>query len=275
MCRTLGVSNSGLHASRSRPKSSRALDDEILVEVITQVHRESRFTYGAPRVHAELRLGQGITCGHNRVARLMRCSGLQGVHRRKHRRTTIRSTDPIATPDLVMRRFEADRPNELWVADITYVPTWQGFLYVASVVDVFSRMVVGWSMRDDLTTQLVLDAVAMAEWRREGKIAGVVHHSDRGCQYTSWSFGRRCQEAGIVPSVGRVGTAYDNAMAESFFATLETELIDRQTFRNKHEARLAVFDFIEGFYNPKRRHSALGYLSPLEWERQWESLNAS
>jgi putative transposase len=205
----------------------------------------------------------------------MKGCGLQGVHRRKHRRTTIRGIDPVATPDLVMRRFEADRPNELWVADITYVPTWQGFVYVASVVDVFSRMVVGWAMRDDLTTQLVLDAVAMAQWRREGNIAGVVHHSDRGCQYTSFTFGRRCAEAGIVPSVGRVGTAYDNAMAESFFATLETELIDRQTFRTKLDAKVAVFDFIESFYNPKRRHSALNYLSPVEWERQWETLSAS
>ena len=231
MCRTLGVSNAGYHAHRSRPRSKRAIANERLLEQIIDVHADSYGTYGSPRVHAELTIGRDIPCGHNRVARLMRTNGIQGGHRRKRYRGRKGAAEIADLPDLVQRSVIADKPNSVWVADITYVPTWVGFLYVAAVVDVFSRLVVGWAMRDDLTTGLVLEAVEMASWRRDGNIEGVVHHSDRGCQYTSFAFGRRCKDAGIIPSMGRVGSAYDNAMAESFWATLETELIDRNTFR--------------------------------------------
>lgn len=242
--------------------------------MVREIHADSRGIYGTPRVHAELRLGRGVRVGKKRVARIMRSCGLEGVHRRRRGKTTKRDRDAAPAPDLVRRDFSAPSPNRLWVADITYIPTWSGFLYLAGVVDVFSRMVVGWAMRDDLSTALVLDAVEMARWRR-GEVTGVVHHSDRGCQYTSFAFGFRCKEAGIVPSMGRVGSAHDNAMAESFWATLEKELILRNTFRTKTEARIAVFDYIETFYNPKRRHSSLEMLSPLEYEGRWEKVSAS
>jgi len=268
MCRVLGVSSSGYYAWRSRPASVRALADAILTEVITTIHTDSRRTYGAPRVHAELRLGHGIACGQKRVARLMRACGLQGVHRRKGFRTTRRDQSAAPAPDLLERDFGATEPDRKWVADITYVPTWSGFLFLAVAIDCFSRRVVGWAMRDHLRTDLVLEALEMALYTRR-PAAGLIHHSDRGCQYTSFAFGRRCRQAGVAPSMGSVGDAFDNALAESFFATLECELIDRRSFRNRTEARLAVFDFIEGFYNPRRRHSSLGQLSPAEFERRW------
>jgi putative transposase len=198
----------------------------------------------------------------------MRHAGLHGAHRRRRLRTTIRDEAAAAAPDLVVRAFATDRPNRLWIADITYVRTWSGWLYLAVVLDTFSRRVVGWSMADDLQSALVVDALNMALWNRR-PMPGLIHHSDRGCQYTSLAFGRRCQEAGILPSMGRVGNAYDNAMAEAFFATLETELLTRRAFPHRGAARAALFDYIEGFYNPHRRHSALGYLSPAAYERRW------
>jgi putative transposase len=268
MCRVLGVSTSGYYAWRSRPASPRALADAVLTEVIRQIHTGSRLTYGAPRIHAELRDDHRLFCSQKRVARLMAQAGIQGVHRRRRVKTTRRDDQAAPAPDLLDRDFTAVAPDRKWVADITYVPTWAGFLYLAAVIDCFSRRVVGWSMRDDLTTRGVLDALEMAIHNRR-PIHGLVHHSDRGTQYTSYAFGKRCQRAGIVPSMGSVGDAYDNAVAESFFATLECELIDRETFRTRTEGRMAVFDFIEGFYNPKRRHSAVGQLSPAEYERRW------
>ena len=268
MCRVLGVSTSGYYAWRSRAASPRSLADACLTEMIRQIHRGSRETYGAPRIRAELRDDYRVFCSQKRVARLMAQAGLQGVHRRHRVRTTRREGSAAPAPDLLGRNFTASRPDRKWVADITYVPTWAGFLYLAVVLDCFSRRVVGWCMRDDLGTRLVLDALEMAiHNRRPDK--GLIHHSDRGCQYTSYVFGRRCREAGIAPSMGSVGDAYDNAAAESFFATLETELIDRSSFRNRTEARIAVFDFIEAFYNPRRRHSSIGMLSPVEFERRW------
>jgi putative transposase len=268
MCRVLGVSSSGYYAWRSRSSSARALADAVLAEVITDIHIDSRRTYGAPRVHAELRLGHGIACGQKRVARLMRACGLQGVHRRKGFRTTRRDPTAAPAPDLLERDFGAAEPDRKWVADITYIPTWSGFLYLAVAIDCFSRRVVGWAMRDHLRTELVMEALEMGLHTRRPS-PGLIHHSDRGCQYTSFAFGRRCREAGVAPSMGSVGDAFDNALAESFFATLECELIDRRSFRNRTEARLGVFDFIEGFYNPRRRHSSLGQLSPAEFERRW------
>jgi putative transposase len=269
MCRVLGVSPSGFWAWASRPRSTRSLADAELAARIRQIHTDSRGTYGVPRIHAELRYG-GTRCGRKRVARLMRAAGLEGVHRRRAVRTTVRDHDAAPAPDLVNRVFAARGPNQLWVADITYVPTWAGFLYVAVVVDAFSRAVVGWSMAGHLRTELILDALDMAIARRR-PAEGLVHHSDQGTQYTSLAFGRRAREAGIALSMGSVGDAYDNAMAESFFASLETELLDRTTFRTRADARLAVFDYIEAFYNPRRRHSALDYLSPADFERRYRS----
>ena len=196
----------------------------------------------------------------------MRQAGLAGVSRRRFV-TTVRDGARQA-PDLVERDFTAERPNMLWVADITYIPTWAGFLYLAVALDAFSRRIVGWAMATTLHTQLVLDALNMALATRRPK--GVIHHSDQGSQYTSIAFGKRCREAGVRPSMGSVGDAYDNAMAESFFATLECELLDRRRFKTQAEARMAVFEFIEGFYNPRRRHSSLGYLSPIDYERRHE-----
>jgi putative transposase len=269
MCRVLGVSPSGFWAWSKRPPSVRALSDARLTGEIRRIHERSRGTYGVPRVHAELRYG-GTHCGRKRVARLMTAAGLEGVHRRRAVRTTIRDRDAAPAPDLVNRTFRASAPDRLWVADITYVPTWSGFLYVAVVVDAFSRMVVGWSMAGHLRTELILDALDMAITRRRPG-DGLVHHSDRGTQYTSLAFGRRASEAGISLSMGSVGDAYDNAMAESFFASLETELLDRTTFRTRADARLAVFDYIETFYNSHRRHSALDYLSPTAFERRYRT----
>lgn len=269
MCRVLEVSPSGYWAWSRRGPSDRARSDAELIGTIREIHQESRGTYGVPRVHAELR-DTGTRCSRKRVARLMRVAGLEGVHRRRFVRTTVQDRDRAPAPDLVERLFSASCPDTLWVADITYVPTWQGFLYVAVVLDVFSRRIVGWSMTGHLRTELILDALDMAiSRRRPGE--GLIHHSDRGTQYTSIAFGRRCREAGIALSMGSTGDCFDNAMAESFFASLETELIDRTSWRTRAEARLAVFDYIEAFYNPKRRHSALGYLSPAEFERRYRS----
>jgi putative transposase len=264
LCRTLGVSPSGYYAWCKRPLSPRARADVELSALIAGIHRESRGTYGAPRVHAEL-AAQGIHIGRKHVARLMRAAQMQGVSRRKVRTTIRDEVVAPSAPDLVDRQFTTAGPNRLWVADITYISTWAGFLYLAVVLDAWSRRVIGWAMETHLRTELVLAALDMALTQRHP--TEVIHHSDHGCQYTSLAFGRRCREAGVRPSMGSVGDAYDNALCESFFATLECELLDRQRFRTQIDARLAVFDFIEGWYNPRRRHSALDYLSPMIFER--------
>jgi putative transposase len=265
MCRVLGVSPSGYYAWVKRPASARAVMDDALIAEIRAAHAASKGTYGAPRLQIDL-ADIGIRVSRKRVARLMRHTGLAGVSRRKSIVTTVPDGARQA-PDLVDRNFTADRPNMLWVADITYIPTWSGFLYLAVVLDAFSRRIVGWSMAITLHTRVVLDALNMALWQR--RPSGVIHHSDHGSQYTSIEFGKRCREAGVRPSMGSVGDAYDNAMAESFFATLECELLDRYHFKTQAEARIAVFEFIEGFYNPRRRHSSLRYLSPIKFERQF------
>ena len=266
MCRVLGVSASGYYEWRDREPSARARDDAALLESIEGHHLASRGTYGSPRIHTDL-AEEGVHVGRKRVARLMRGAGIVGVSRRRFCVTTRRDRDAVVAPDLVERQFEADGPDELWVADITYIPTWAGFLYLAVVLDVWSRRVVGWCMATHLRTELVLTALEMAVWRRQP--SGVIHHSDQGCQYTSVAFGKRCREAGVQPSTGSVGDCFDNAMAESFFATLECECLDRQRFKSQQEARMAVFDFIEGFYNPHRRHSGLGNLSPINFEMRY------
>ena len=236
----------------------------MLTERIREIHEYSRGTYVAPRIHAELKK-QGCRVGRKRVARLMLAAGIFGVSRRKWICTTQRRKGARPAPDLVERNFTGDGPDQLYVADITYVPTWAGFLFLAVVLDVCTRRVVGWAMANHLRTQLVLDALNMALWQRRPD--NVIHHSDQGSQYTSIAFGQRCKRAGVRPSMGSVGDCFDNAMCESFFATLECELIDRTTFRTHAEARMAIFEFIEGWYNPRRLHSALGYLSPVEYER--------
>lgn len=265
MCRVLGVSSSGYYAWLSLKVSARQQADAELTKKIRAIHSRSRGTYGAPRIHAEL-VAEDTRVGRKRVARLMRAAGLQGVSRRRGIRTTRRSQSTRPAPDLVERNFTADGPDRLWVADITYIRTWAGFLYLAVVLDVWSRRVVGWAMATHLRTELVLDALEMAVGQRRPK--GVIFHSDQGSQYTSIEFGQRCRQTGIRPSMGSVGDCYDNALCESFFATLECELLDRQAMRTQAEARMAVFDYLEGWYNPHRRHSALGYLSPVEFERR-------
>ena len=264
MCRLLGVSPSGYYAWVKRQPSPRAEADTALTVEIRVAHIASHGTYGAPRVHAEL-AAKGIRVGRKRVARLMSQAGLRGASRRRFVTTTVKG-DGRQAPDLVDRNFAAQAPDRLWVADITYIPTWSGFLYLAVVLDAFSRRIVGWSMATTLATQLVLDALNMALATRQP--AGVIHHSDQGSQYTSIEFGRRCREAGVRPSMGSVGDAYDNAMCESFFATLECELLCRRRFQAQAAARNVVFEFIEGFYNTRRRHSSIGYLSPVDYERQ-------
>ena len=265
MCRVLEVSASGYYAWRRRMISVRRIEDEKLQQRIRGIHHRSRQTYGAPRIHAELK-DEGTQVSRKRVARLMKASGLAGVSRRKSTVTTRRDRSARPAPDLVDRQFAADKPDALWVADITYVPTWVGFLYLAVVLDVWSRKIVGWAMASHLRTSLVTAALDMAIVQRSP--VNVIHHSDQGCQYTSIEFGRRCREQGVRPSMGSVGDCFDNAMCESFFATLECELIDRSTFRNHDEAFSGIFDFIEGFYNTQRRHSALGYHSPVQFEKR-------
>lgn len=244
--------------------SARAKTDRAIAAQIEEIHRWSQGTYGVPRMHAELR-ARGTYVSRKRIARLMRRAGLQGVTRRKGIFTTVRDGAARPAPDLVVRNFVADSADRLWVADITYIPTWSGFLYLAVVLDVWSRRVVGWAMETHLRTELVLEALNMALFQRRPR--DVIHHSDQGCQYTSIAFGKRCEEMGVRPSMGSVGDAYDNALCESFFATLECELLDRHRFHTQVEARIAIFQFIEGWYNPHRRHSGLGYRSPIEFER--------
>jgi putative transposase len=264
MCRVLAVSASGYYAWCKRPPSARARTDAELTSRITAIHQYSRATYGAPRIHEELSAA-GIHLGRKRVARLMKAASLRGASRRPWVITTVRDRHARPASDLVERNFTAAAPNRLWVADITYIPTWTGFLYLAVVLDVFSRRIVGWAMATHLRTELVLEALNMALGQR--RPAAVIHHSDQGSQYTALAFGQRCDEAGVRPSMGSVGDCFDNAMCESFFATLECELLNRRHFKSQIEARLAIFEFIEGWYNPHRRHSALDYRSPINYER--------
>lgn len=268
MCRVLKVSKSGYYRWLNRQPSKRQSDDAMLTEKIRAIHRRSRGTYGAPRVHADLR-DQGIGVGYKRVARLMRADGLRGASGHRRPTTTRRQRGARPAPDLVERNFTASRPDALWVADITYIPTNVGFLYLAVVLDAFSRRIVGWAMAAHLRTELVLAALEMALDQR--RPAGVIHHSDQGSQYTSIAFGQRCRDAGVRPSMGSVGDCYDNAMCESFFGRLECELLARVHFVTRAEARLGLFEYIEGWYNPHRRHSGLDYLSPIQYERRHQT----
>jgi putative transposase len=272
MCELLAVSASGFYAWRTRPVCPRKEEDARLRDLIRAIHNRSRCTYGRPRILDELLYEHGIHCSGKRVHRLMRQLGIKGVHRRRYRKTTERNPEAAPAPDLMKRDFTAGKPDQKYVGDITYIRTWEGWLYLAVILDVFSRRVVGWAIGSTLHTELVVEALQMAVGRRQA--TGAIAHSDQGCQYTSLTYGRRIREAGLVQSMGSRGDCFDNAMAESFFATLECELLDRQIFHTRDQARLALFDFIEGFYNTQRRHSALawpglGMLSPARFELQW------
>jgi len=271
MCRLLQISRSGFYAWLARPMSERARADLALTAKIEAIHRRSRGVYGSPSIHAELADDYEIRVGRKRVARLMRAASLRGATLRRYVLTTQPDLQAPRAIDLVERQFYADGPDRLWVADITYIPTWAGFLYLAMVLDVYSRRIVGWSMETHLRTELILAALNMAITQRNP--SAVIHHSDKGCQYTSYAFGKRCREAGVMPSMGSVGDAYDNAMAESFFASLERELLSRRRFKTQAEAKMAVFEWIEGWYNPHRRHSSLGYRSPVNYERAHQRSN--
>lgn len=264
MCRVCQVSPSGFYAWRDRPPSRHAQRDTELLQHLRALHARSDGTYGAPRLLGDLR-DLAIHVGRKRVARVMQLGGLVGVSRRRGVRTTRRGPTEHVAADLVQRHFTAAGPNQLWVADITYVPTWAGFLYLAIVLDAWSRRVVGWAMATHLKTELVLAALNMAITQR--RPTAVIHHSDHGCQYTALAFGDRCQRMGVRPSRGTVGDCYDNAMAESFFATLECERLDRRTYRTQAEAKVDLFQYIEGWYNPHRRHSGIGNRSPINYER--------
>jgi putative transposase len=265
MCRVLGVSRSGFHAWQGRAPCERDLQDAWLQERIGQIHTRSRATYGSPRVHAELCF-QGVRVGRKRVERLMHEARLSGLVRRRKGRTTIRVPGIETAPDLVERNFSPDRANRLWTADITYIRTWQGFIYLATVVDCYSRRIVGWAIEDHLRASIVVEALEMAIARRETG-SGLVHHSDQGSQYTALVFSRRCREAGIDISMGSKGDCFDNAVCESFHATIKKELLYRRSWPTKQEARTAVFEWIEVFYNRERRHSTIDYYSPAEYER--------
>jgi putative transposase len=252
--------------------SARRRADIGLSATIHEIYRRSKGRYGSPNIHAELQDECGVGVGCKRVARLMREQGLKSIVAPNYVVTT--TPDAIVRPneDLVNRRFKADAPNQLWVADATYVPTWAGTIYLAIVLDVWSHKIVGWAIEDHLRTELMLEALNMViEQRRPSK---VIHHSDHGCQYTSYAFGKRCQEMNVMPSMGSVGDAYDNAMAESVFATLEKELLKHRRFKSKAEAKMALFEWIEGLYNPHRRHSSNGRLSPNNFERRLTIENA-
>ena len=264
-CETLRVSTSGYYDWLGRSPSALVRANITLLQSIREAHLASDETYGMPRIRAEL-ADFGIVASRKRIARLMRDNHLHGVSRRRSWCvTTERNPRQRPAPDLVDRKFIASDINQLWVADMTYVPTWEGFLYLAVVTDVFSRKVVGWAFGVHMTSDLVIAALDLALFTR--KPQDVIHHSDQGSQYTSIAFGNRCKEMNVRPSMGTVGDAYDNAMAERFFATLECELIARRRWETKTRARLEIFTWIETWYNPRRRHSGLGQMSPINFEK--------
>jgi putative transposase len=267
MCDALEVSRSGFHGWERRGPSDRALSDAWLTSRIIEIHERARGVYGSRRVQAELRLGQGIQVSRKRVRRLMRQAGVSGLVKVKRAKTTIRVPGVRVADDLVERQFSPAAPNVLWVADLTYLRTWEGWLYLAAVQDAFSRMIVGWAMAEHMRAELVVDALKMGLHRRRPD-PGLVHHSDLGSQYVSLAFGQQARDAGIAVSMGSRGDAYDNAVAESFFATIKKELVHRQPWSTRRELGSAVFEYIEAFYNRTRRHSTLGYLAPEEYERE-------
>ncbi|MFE7278770.1 IS3 family transposase [Streptomyces sp. NPDC057623] len=265
-CELLQVSRTAFYARRTGRPGPRAVRDAELTGQITEVHAKSRGTYGAPRIHAVLKR-EGAVCGRRRIARLMRTAGLEGRHRRRRHLTTIPDPRAATRPDLILRQFDPDPTgvDTRWCGDITYVPTEEGWLYLATVIDIASRRVIGWATADHLRTDLVADAL-IAACRQRRPTRPVIFHSDRGCQYTSQQFASLATKFGVRLSVGRTGQCWDNALAESFFATIKREVLDTSTWPNRTAARTAIFDFIEGWYNLHRLHSSLGYRSPAEYE---------
>jgi putative transposase len=266
-CRLLGVSRSGYYEWASRAPSDRALTDAWLIEKIKRIHRDHRKVYGSPRIHADLRLAHGIRVSRKRVERLMREAGISGLVRRKRGRTTISVLGVRVADDLVERQFSPAAPNLLWIADVTYLRTWEGWLYMAAVQDAYSRRIVGWSMADHMRAELVVDALQMAITRRR-PAPGLIHHSDQGAQYVSLAFGQAARDAGIARSMGSKGDCFDNAVAESFFATLKKELVHRRSWPTRRELTGEIFEYIEAFYNRIRRHSTLEMLSPADYENR-------
>jgi putative transposase len=268
-CRVMKVSTSGFYAWQANPVSEKETADAFLTNTIVDIHRMSRRSYGSPRVHAELRLGQNTCCSRKRVERLMKEAGISGIYRRRGRGCTRR--DPAAEPadDLVNREFDPAVPDRLWVMDVTEHPTEEGKLYLAVVIDAFSRRVVGWSIAGHIRSELVVDALQMAIWRRRPPEGTTIAHSDHGSTYTSWAFGRRLRAAGLLGSMGSVGDAYDNSVAESFFGTLQLELLDEHRWTDRKRLALAIFDWIETWYNPRRRHSYCKMLSPIDYEAEY------
>jgi putative transposase len=268
LCAVLRVTRQGYYAWRRREATPgpRRQADQVYCGAIMRLYTKSRETYGAPRITARLRIEEGIRIGQKRAARLMRELGIKGVARgKKHPRTTVRDVKAPPAPDLIERDFTASGPDQKWCADITYVETREGYLFLAVVSDVFSRRIVGWSMRDNLEAEIVADAVAMSVARRRPQ-PGVIHHSDRGSQYTSVLAGRTLRESGLLQSMGSVGDPWDNALQESGIGTIKAELVSRHDFASRTQARLRIFDYIENFYNPIRAHSSLSMLTPDEYE---------
>lgn len=266
MCRTLEVGRSGFHAWLNRPESPRRQEDRRLLMEIKVIHEQSRKTYGSPRIHAELK-ASGRACGKHRVARLMRQHGIVSKHKRKFKATTNSNHFHPVAGNLLQRRFDVSGPGQCWVSDITYVPTREGWLYLAVTLDLFHRKVIGWAMGRWIARQLAIDALTMAI-RNGHRKPGLIHHSDQGVQYASNEFQAALKSYGIRCSMSRKGDCWDNAVAESFFHTLKVELIHGKIYNTRQEARTAIFDYIEVFYNRQRRHSHLGYLSPVDFEKK-------
>ena len=265
-CRVMRVSTSGFYAWRADPISARDWADAWLTNTIQDIHRMSRRSYGSPRVHDELRIGMGMRCSRKRVERLMRQAGIQGIYRRKRHGCTRRDLDATPSDDLVNRAFDPTEPDRLWLMDVTEHPTAEGKVYLAAVLDGFSRRVIGWSIADHMRSELVVDALQMAVWRRQPLTNHTVAHSDHGSQYTSWAFGRRLRSAGLLGSMGSIGDCFDNAVVESFFGTMQLELLDQRRWESRQQLALAIFEWIECWYNPHRRHSYCRKLSPVDFE---------
>ena len=263
------VSRSGYYAWIKRPESSRKIQDRELVKEIRKVHKISRGTYGSPRITRALKK-KGIVCGKNRVARLMHDNGITGKTKRKYKATTNSKHNYPVAENLINQNFNIDRPNQIWAADITYIPTDEGWLYLAAIEDLFQRKIVGWAMNSTMTRQLTLDALRQAV-KRYRPPAGLIHHSDRGSQYASHEYQQALRDYQFITSMSRKGNCYDNACMESFFGTLKLELIYGNRFKTRAEARQAVFEYIEVFYNRIRLHSSLGYMSPLEYEQAFKT----
>jgi len=266
-CELLGVSRSGFNDWATRSPSDRALYDEWLTGKIREIHDANRNVYGAPRIHAELRMDHGIRVSRKRVERLMRQAGISGLVPKKHGKTTIRVPGVRVADDLVKRRFRPQAPNVMWFTDITYLRTWEGWLYLAAVQDAYSRRVVGWQMADNMRAELVIAALQMAVNRRRPD-PGLIHHSDQGSQFVALGFGQACSRSGISRSMGSTGQCWDNAVAETFFATLKKELVYRRSWPTRRELEAEIFEYIEAFYNLRRKHTTLGMLSPATYEQQ-------